>query len=139
MIVGSYRQCIFIGMLAWRGVKKILRGLCPSNKTKTWYFGHPEPNFLNPARTFIYLFPWYSLLLTGSLPCFVQRLHEENEKLFDRLTEKASLGGSPQVFSSLHDINKNILTAFYFCGYHIQSFTCHRYIYNFVFSTRYSA
>lgn len=28
---------------------------------------------------------------------FLQRLHEENEKLFDRLTEKASLGGSPQV------------------------------------------
>ncbi|KAL5992670.1 Kinesin-like protein KIN-14L [Asimina triloba] len=27
------------------------------------------------------------------------RLHEENEKLFDRLSEKASLGGSPQVSS----------------------------------------
>ena len=27
----------------------------------------------------------------------LQRLHEENEKLFDRLTEKASLAGSPQV------------------------------------------
>lgn len=26
-----------------------------------------------------------------------QRLHEENEKLFDRLTEKASLASSPQV------------------------------------------
>ncbi|XP_039144948.1 kinesin-like protein KIN-14L isoform X1 [Dioscorea cayenensis subsp. rotundata] len=29
----------------------------------------------------------------------IERLHEENEKLFDRLTEKASLGGSPQVSS----------------------------------------
>ncbi|EEF31681.1 ATP binding protein, putative [Ricinus communis] len=28
----------------------------------------------------------------------IERLHEENEKLFDRLTEKASLVGSPQVF-----------------------------------------
>ncbi|KAG4121582.1 hypothetical protein ERO13_D11G217000v2 [Gossypium hirsutum] len=27
----------------------------------------------------------------------IERLHEENEKLFDRLTEKASTGGSPQV------------------------------------------
>jgi hypothetical protein len=27
----------------------------------------------------------------------LQRLHEENEKLFDRLTEKASLIGSAQV------------------------------------------
>ncbi|XXG40488.1 hypothetical protein AAC387_Pa01g1192 [Persea americana] len=29
----------------------------------------------------------------------IERLHEENEKLFDRLTEKASLGGSPQASS----------------------------------------
>ncbi|KAG8642825.1 hypothetical protein MANES_12G126900v8 [Manihot esculenta] len=29
----------------------------------------------------------------------IERLHEENEKLFDRLTEKASLGGSPQMSS----------------------------------------
>ncbi|KAJ6834435.1 kinesin-like protein KIN-14L [Iris pallida] len=29
----------------------------------------------------------------------IEKLHEENEKLFDRLTEKASLGGSPQVSS----------------------------------------
>ncbi|KAI5669764.1 hypothetical protein M9H77_19617 [Catharanthus roseus] len=29
----------------------------------------------------------------------IERLHEENEKLFDRLTEKASLAGSPQVAS----------------------------------------
>ncbi|KAL6554906.1 Kinesin-like protein KIN-14B [Orobanche gracilis] len=29
----------------------------------------------------------------------IERLHEENEKLFDRLTEKASLTGSPQVSS----------------------------------------
>lgn len=29
----------------------------------------------------------------------LQRLHEENEKLFDRLTEKASLAASPQVCS----------------------------------------
>ncbi|XP_019177353.1 PREDICTED: kinesin-like protein KIN-14B isoform X2 [Ipomoea nil] len=29
----------------------------------------------------------------------IERLHEENEKLFDRLTEKASLAGSPQVSS----------------------------------------
>ncbi|XP_048232487.1 kinesin-like protein KIN-14B isoform X2 [Ricinus communis] len=29
----------------------------------------------------------------------IERLHEENEKLFDRLTEKASLVGSPQVAS----------------------------------------
>ncbi|TYG95038.1 hypothetical protein ES288_A11G235500v1 [Gossypium darwinii] len=29
----------------------------------------------------------------------IERLHEENEKLFDRLTEKASTGGSPQVRS----------------------------------------
>ncbi|CAK7339628.1 unnamed protein product [Dovyalis caffra] len=31
----------------------------------------------------------------------IERLHEENEKLFDRLTEKASLAGSPQVSSPL--------------------------------------
>ncbi|PKI42104.1 hypothetical protein CRG98_037557, partial [Punica granatum] len=31
----------------------------------------------------------------------LQRLHEENEKLFDRLTEKASLAGSPQLSSPL--------------------------------------
>ncbi|CAH9088037.1 unnamed protein product [Cuscuta epithymum] len=30
----------------------------------------------------------------------IERLHEENEKLFDKLTEKASLAGSPQVSSS---------------------------------------
>ncbi|KAJ1699722.1 hypothetical protein LUZ63_008234 [Rhynchospora breviuscula] len=29
----------------------------------------------------------------------IEKLHEENEKLFDRLTEKSSLGGSPQVAS----------------------------------------
>ncbi|XP_077213519.1 kinesin-like protein KIN-14B isoform X2 [Tasmannia lanceolata] len=29
----------------------------------------------------------------------IERLHEENEKLFDRLTDKASIGGSPQVSS----------------------------------------
>ncbi|KAF5188757.1 Kinesin-like protein kin-14l [Thalictrum thalictroides] len=29
----------------------------------------------------------------------IERLHEENEKLFDRLTEKATLGGSPQISS----------------------------------------
>ncbi|CAA2967651.1 kinesin KCA2 [Olea europaea subsp. europaea] len=29
----------------------------------------------------------------------IERLHEENEKLFDRLTEKASLAGTPQVSS----------------------------------------
>ncbi|XP_059624154.1 kinesin-like protein KIN-14B [Cornus florida] len=29
----------------------------------------------------------------------IERLHEENEKLFDRLTEKANLNGSPQVSS----------------------------------------
>ncbi|KAF8404705.1 hypothetical protein HHK36_009593 [Tetracentron sinense] len=29
----------------------------------------------------------------------IERLHEENEKLFDRLTEKATLAGSPQVSS----------------------------------------
>ncbi|XP_073158813.1 kinesin-like protein KIN-14B isoform X2 [Henckelia pumila] len=29
----------------------------------------------------------------------IERLHEENEKLFDRLTEKASLAGSPQLSS----------------------------------------
>ncbi|KAL3630462.1 Kinesin-like protein KIN-14B [Castilleja foliolosa] len=29
----------------------------------------------------------------------IERLHEENEKLFDRLTEKASVAGSPQVSS----------------------------------------
>ncbi|ERN00937.1 kinesin-like protein KIN-14L isoform X1 [Amborella trichopoda] len=29
----------------------------------------------------------------------IERLHQENEKLFDRLTEKASLGGSPKVSS----------------------------------------
>lgn len=29
----------------------------------------------------------------------IERLHEENEKLFDRLTEKASLAGSPQISS----------------------------------------
>lgn len=28
---------------------------------------------------------------------FLQRLHEENEKLFDRLTEKTSVAGSPKV------------------------------------------
>lgn len=27
----------------------------------------------------------------------LQRLHEENEKLFDRLTQKASMAGSPKV------------------------------------------
>jgi len=27
----------------------------------------------------------------------LQRLHEENEKLFDRLTQKASTAGSPKV------------------------------------------
>ncbi|CAA0821026.1 Kinesin-like protein KCA1 [Striga hermonthica] len=45
----------------------------------------------------------------------IERLHEENEKLFDRLTEKASLAGSPQVsspstrgLSSLsHDMGRN--------------------------------
>lgn len=31
----------------------------------------------------------------------IERLHEENEKLFDRLTEKANLVGSPQVSSPL--------------------------------------
>ncbi|KAF3439212.1 hypothetical protein FNV43_RR17487 [Rhamnella rubrinervis] len=31
----------------------------------------------------------------------IERLHEENEKLFDRLTEKASLAGSPQLSSPL--------------------------------------
>ncbi|XP_058184981.1 kinesin-like protein KIN-14B [Rhododendron vialii] len=31
----------------------------------------------------------------------IERLHEENEKLFDRLTEKANLVGSPQVTSPL--------------------------------------
>ncbi|KAL6959447.1 Kinesin-like protein KIN-14B, variant 2 [Sarracenia purpurea var. burkii] len=31
----------------------------------------------------------------------IERLHEENEKLFDRLTEKANLIGSPQVSSPL--------------------------------------
>ncbi|XP_022977546.1 kinesin-like protein KIN-14A [Cucurbita maxima] len=31
----------------------------------------------------------------------IERLHEENEKLFDRLTEKASLVGSPQLPSTL--------------------------------------
>ncbi|XP_044469860.1 kinesin-like protein KIN-14B [Mangifera indica] len=31
----------------------------------------------------------------------IERLHEENEKLFDRLTEKASVVGSPQVSSPL--------------------------------------
>ncbi|KAK0604162.1 hypothetical protein LWI29_012700 [Acer saccharum] len=31
----------------------------------------------------------------------IERLHEENEKLFDRLTEKASLVGSPQLSSPL--------------------------------------
>ncbi|PKA63209.1 Geminivirus Rep-interacting motor protein [Apostasia shenzhenica] len=29
----------------------------------------------------------------------IEKLHQENEKLFDRLTEKTSLGGSPQVSS----------------------------------------
>ncbi|KAF6172398.1 hypothetical protein GIB67_025903 [Kingdonia uniflora] len=29
----------------------------------------------------------------------IERLHEENEKLFDRLTEKSSFGGSPQMSS----------------------------------------
>nr|CAD1826270.1 unnamed protein product [Ananas comosus var. bracteatus] len=29
----------------------------------------------------------------------IEKLHEENEKLFDRLTEKSGLGGSPQVSS----------------------------------------
>ena len=28
---------------------------------------------------------------------YLQRLHEENEKLFDRLTEKTSVAGSPKV------------------------------------------
>ncbi|KAH9664381.1 kinesin-like protein KIN-14B [Citrus sinensis] len=38
----------------------------------------------------------------------IERLHEENEKLFDRLTEKASSVSSPQVvFSSLHRCNRN--------------------------------
>ncbi|GLT33685.1 hypothetical protein SLA2020_082490 [Shorea laevis] len=31
----------------------------------------------------------------------IERLHEENEKLFDRLTEKASITGSPQMSSPL--------------------------------------
>ncbi|KAI5324787.1 PREDICTED: kinesin [Prunus dulcis] len=31
----------------------------------------------------------------------IERLHEENEKLFDRLTEKASLAGSPKLSSPL--------------------------------------
>ncbi|PON84753.1 Kinesin-like protein Kca1/Kca [Trema orientale] len=31
----------------------------------------------------------------------IERLHEENEKLFDRLTEKASMSGSPQLSSPL--------------------------------------
>ncbi|KAF3320701.1 kinesin-like protein KCA2 [Carex littledalei] len=30
----------------------------------------------------------------------IEKLHEENEKLFDRLTEKSGLGGSPQVIFS---------------------------------------
>ncbi|KZV53775.1 hypothetical protein F511_00041 [Dorcoceras hygrometricum] len=49
----------------------------------------------------------------------IERLHEENEKLFDRLTEKASLVGSPQVsspslrgsLSQPQDIGRNNNTA----------------------------
>lgn len=35
----------------------------------------------------------------------LQRLHEENEKLFDRLTEKASLAAPPQVSSIPFSLN----------------------------------
>ncbi|XWS29591.1 hypothetical protein CRYUN_Cryun24cG0041900 [Craigia yunnanensis] len=35
----------------------------------------------------------------GKRDALIERLHEENEKLFDRLTEKASAVGSPQVSS----------------------------------------
>lgn len=38
----------------------------------------------------------------------IERLHEENEKLFDRLTEKASLAGSPQVSSPLSKGTVNV-------------------------------
>ncbi|XP_050204784.1 kinesin-like protein KIN-14A isoform X2 [Mercurialis annua] len=40
----------------------------------------------------------------------IERLHEENEKLFDRLTEKASLAASPQVSSPLPKGTVNIQT-----------------------------
>ncbi|XP_061352190.1 kinesin-like protein KIN-14B isoform X1 [Gastrolobium bilobum] len=38
----------------------------------------------------------------------IERLHEENEKLFDRLTEKASLAGSPQLSSPLSRGSVNV-------------------------------
>ncbi|KAG0494641.1 hypothetical protein HPP92_005635 [Vanilla planifolia] len=39
----------------------------------------------------------------------IQKLHEENEKLFDRLTEKTSSGGSPKVFISSHILQPKTL------------------------------
>lgn len=36
-------------------------------------------------------------LIFSLILCVLQRLHEENEKLFDRLTEKATLASSPKV------------------------------------------
>uniref|UniRef100_A0A2P2MB64 Uncharacterized protein n=1 Tax=Rhizophora mucronata TaxID=61149 RepID=A0A2P2MB64_RHIMU len=44
----------------------------------------------------------------GANKLLMLRLHEENEKLFDRLTEKASLVGSPQVSSPLSKGMANI-------------------------------
>ncbi|KAI4328137.1 hypothetical protein L6164_020518 [Bauhinia variegata] len=38
----------------------------------------------------------------------IERLHEENEKLFDRLTEKVSLAGSPQLASPLSRGSVNV-------------------------------
>ncbi|KAJ4714545.1 Kinesin-like protein [Melia azedarach] len=38
----------------------------------------------------------------------IERLHEENEKLFDRLTEKASLASSPQLSSPLSKGSANV-------------------------------
>lgn len=45
---------------------------------------------------------------------YLQRLHEENEKLFDRLTEKANLVGSPQVLITLiFSVLKDLLLYFH--------------------------
>ncbi|KAE9613327.1 putative minus-end-directed kinesin ATPase [Lupinus albus] len=38
----------------------------------------------------------------------IERLHEENEKLFDRLTDKAPLGGASQISSSLSTESVNV-------------------------------
>lgn len=45
---------------------------------------------------------------------YLQRLHEENEKLFDRLTEKTNLVGSPQVLITLiFSVLKDLLLYFH--------------------------